>query len=40
MALLRQARGEEEQADQLFGQVILNYPDTELAEAARTARGY
>ncbi len=40
MAMVYQGRGEEDQANELFGQVILNYPDTEPAAKAKTARGY
>ncbi len=40
IAMIYQARGDEEQANQLFGQVIVNYPDSEAAGLAREARGY
>ena len=40
MAMLYKAKGDEAQANELFGQVILNFPDTELAGQARTERGY
>lgn len=34
------ARGEEDLADQYYGQVILNFPDSELVARAQEARGY
>ncbi len=40
MAGIYAARDERDQANELFGQVIMNYPGTELAELAREARGY
>lgn len=40
MAMIYQAKGEEDQANELFGQIILNYPDTDQAAQAREARGY
>lgn len=40
MALIYQAREERDQANELFGQVIMNYPNTELAVLAKEARGY
>ncbi len=40
MGLICQGRGETDRANDLFGQVIMNAPDTELAEKAKEARGY
>ena len=40
MAMVYHDREEEDKANELFGQVILNYPDTELAEKAKEVRGY
>ncbi len=40
MAMVYHARGEEDQANELFGQVIVGYPDSELAALARETRGY
>lgn len=40
MAMIYDGLGEEDAANDLFGQVILNYPDTELAAQAKAARGY
>jgi len=40
MALIYQAREERDQANELFGQVVMNYPNTELAALAKEARGY
>ncbi len=40
MAGVCQAAGEEERARELWGRVIMEFPDTELAEAAKEARGY
>ena len=40
MALIYQAREERDQANELFGQVIMNYPNTDLASLAKEARGY
>ena len=40
MAMCYKARGDEETADQLFGQVIMNFSDSELAERAKAERGY
>jgi len=40
MAMLYKTKGDEETADQLFGQVIMNFSDSELAEKAKTERGY
>ena len=40
LAGVYQAAGDEEKAKELWGQVIMNYPDTELAEQAKAARGY
>ncbi len=40
MALIYQAREERDTANELFGQVIMNYPNTELAVLAKEARGY
>lgn len=40
MALIYQAKEERDQANELFGQVIMNYPNTELAVLAKEARGY
>ena len=40
MATCCKAKGDEETADQLFGQVIMNFSDSELAERAKAERGY
>ena len=40
MAMCCKAKGDEETADQLFGQVIMNFSDSELAERAKAERGY
>ncbi len=40
MALIYQAREERDQANELFGQVIMNFPNTDLASLAKEARGY
>lgn len=40
MALIYQGRDERDRANELFGQVIMNYPNTELAGLAKEARGY
>lgn len=40
MAMVYHGRGEEEEANRLFGQVIVGYPDSEQAARARETRGY
>ena len=40
MAMIYQAMGDTETADQLFGQVIMNFSDSELAARAQEQRGY
>ncbi len=40
MAKVHQSRGEEDQARELWGQVIMNYPDTDQARKAKEDRGY
>ena len=40
MALIYQAREERDTANELFGQVIMNYSGSELAALAKEARGY
>lgn len=40
MAMVYKGMEDTEQANELFGQIIMNYPDTELAEQAKTERGY
>ena len=40
MAMVYQSAGDEEHARELWGQVIMNYPNTDLATQAKTARGY
>ena len=40
MAMIYQAMGDTETADQLFGQVIMNFADSELAAQAQEQRGY
>ncbi len=40
MALIYAQKDDEETANQLFGQVIMNFSDSDLAEAARAQRGY
>ncbi len=39
MAMIYKTKGDEETADQLFGQVIMNFADSPLAESARAERG-
>ncbi len=40
MAMIYKNKGEEETSDQLFGQVIMNFDDEELAAKAKEERGY
>ena len=40
MANVYNSAGEEEKAKELWGRVIMEYPDTDLAAAAKEARGY
>ena len=40
MAMIYQSRDERDKANELLGQVIMNYPNTELAVLAKEARGY
>ena len=40
MAMIYQTMGDTETADQLFGQVIMNFSDSELAAQAQEQRGY
>lgn len=40
MAMIYKTKGDEDTADQLFGQVIMNFADSELAERAKEERGY
>ena len=40
LAMIYKNRGDEETADQLFGQVIMNFSDSELAQQAQAERGY
>lgn len=40
MAMIYKNKGDEETSDQLFGQVIMNFDDAELAEKAKEERGY
>lgn len=40
MAMIYKAKGDEETADQLFGQVIMNFSDSEAAVRAKEERGY
>ncbi|MBQ5868063.1 MAG: hypothetical protein IIW68_01895, partial [Lachnospiraceae bacterium] len=40
MAMIYKKKGEEETSDQLFGQVIMNFDDEELAAKAKEERGY
>lgn len=40
MAMIYKAKGDEETSDQLFGQVIMNFDDEELAAKAKEERGY
>lgn len=40
MANVYKAAGDEEKAKEFWGRVIMEYPDTELAEKAKEARGY
>lgn len=40
MAMVYQAKGEEDQANELLGRIITNYPNTEQAAQAREIRGY
>ena len=39
MAMIYKTKGDEETADQLFGQVIMNFAGSPLAESARAERG-
>ena len=40
MALVCQSKEMRDEANELFGQVIMNYPNTELANLSKEARGY
>ena len=40
MAMIYKTKGDEETSDQLFGQVIMNFDDEELAAKAKEERGY
>lgn len=40
MAMIYKNKGDEETSDQLFGQVIMNFEDSELAARAKEERGY
>lgn len=40
MAKLYKSKGDEDMSDQLFGQVIMNFEDSELAAQAKEERGY
>ena len=40
MAMIYKNKGDEETSDQLFGQVIMNFEDAELAAKAKEERGY
>lgn len=40
MAMIYKNKGDEETSDQLFGQVIMNFEDSELAAKAKEERGY
>lgn len=40
MAMIYKTKGDEDTADQLFGQVIMNFSDSQLAEQAKAERGY
>ena len=40
MAVIYKAKEETDTSDELFGQVIMNYPNTELAQKAKEERGY
>lgn len=40
MAMIYKTKGDEETANQLFGQVIMNFADSALAEQAKAERGY
>ncbi|MCI8512924.1 MAG: hypothetical protein HFE83_13200 [Lachnospiraceae bacterium] len=40
MAMIYKAKGDEDTADQLFGQVIMNFSDSALAARAKEQRGY
>jgi len=40
MAMIYKQKGDEDTANQLFGQVIMNFEDQELAEQAKEQRGY
>lgn len=40
LAMIYKSRGDGEAADQLFGQVIMNFSDSDLAQKAREQRGY
>ena len=40
MAMIYKAKEETDTSNELFGQVIMNYPNTELAQKAKEERGY
>ena len=40
MAMIYKNKGDEDTSDQLFGQVIMNFEDSELAAKAKEERGY
>ena len=40
MAMIYKSKGDEDMANQLFGQVIMNFEDSELAAQAKEQRGY
>lgn len=40
MAMIYKQKGNEDTSDQLFGQVIMNFEDSDLAEKAKEERGY
>lgn len=40
MAMIYKGQDEKDKSNELFGQVIMNYPDTELAVKAKEERGY
>ena len=40
MGMVYKSKGDTDNANQMFGQVIMNFADSEFAEKAKTERGY
>ena len=40
MGMVYKAKGDNDNANQMFGQVIMNFADSEFAEKAKAERGY